>query len=111
MTFKLLDFLNDCQDAFSLKNSNFKDIDLKVVRSASGDSLLHAAVTRGDIELVKELCENGLNVNAQGDLGYTPLHCAADYKFTLIYKYLVSQGGSQDVLDNFGKTPADLFYG
>ena len=44
----------------------------------------------------------GLDVNEQGDMGYTPLHYAEDPE---IIAFLLSHGASQDILSEFGTLP------
>jgi len=43
----------------------------------NGWTILHDAILQGDGEAVKYLLENGANVNAKADDGWTPLHMAA----------------------------------
>ena len=72
-------------------------------RAADGDSLLHIATLRADEATIVSLLDAGMDVNIQGDLGYTPLHYAAKNKelIALFLKY----GARTDIKNEFGDTP------
>jgi uncharacterized protein len=78
-------------------------IDLISYRAADGDSLLHIAALRADEATLVSLLDAGMDVNIQGDLGYTPLHYAAENKdlITLFLRY----GARTDIKNEFGDTP------
>ena len=71
------------------------DPKLLVVRDASGETPLHLAL-HGNPELVKMLVAKGAEVTATCDLGYTPLHRAAQRCSTPFFDALLppSLGGS-----------------
>lgn len=77
-------------------------------RSISGDTLLHAAVVRGDRSDVTQLISSGADVNAAGDLGNTPLHEAASRGLVEIIRKLVVAGARTSSKNEFGQTPVDL---
>ncbi|TVQ84582.1 MAG: ankyrin repeat domain-containing protein [Micavibrio sp.] len=72
------------------------------------DTLLHSAAFTGNFEAVKLLVELGADINALGDMHYTPLHYAALQGHNDIYDYLLSHGASTELVSQFGTTPLDL---
>jgi ankyrin repeat protein len=48
------------------------------VRGEEGDTLLHSPAWYGDLEMVQVLLDYKVDVNAQRDRGWTPLHDASD---------------------------------
>jgi ankyrin repeat protein len=53
-------------------------IDSLNYREPGGDGLLHIAALDSDDETVALLLDAGIDPNVQGDMGYTPLHYAAN---------------------------------
>lgn len=82
-------------------------IDVLTCTWPEGDSSLHIASMRGDMEAVLLLVELGLDINAKGDMGQTPLHYAATFGYCEIYNSLVQNGASEDIVNDFGKTPRE----
>jgi ankyrin repeat protein len=80
-----------------------KPIDPLTYTAPDGDTCLHAAVLRGNLRAVELLVKAGLDVNQQGDMGCTPLHYA---KTKEIYDFLLKNGASSEIVNEFGKTPA-----
>jgi ankyrin repeat protein len=74
----------------------------------TGDTLLHAAVTRGELADIEILLSCGAVVNAIGDLGNTPLHEAASRGLVEIVKKLLQCGADINIQNEFGETPLDL---
>jgi ankyrin repeat protein len=74
----------------------------------TGDTLLHAAVVRGESEDVDVLMAVGAQVNAVGDLGNTPLHHAASRGLAEIARKLLRYGADPRIRNEFGQTPLDL---
>jgi ankyrin repeat protein len=74
----------------------------------TGDTLLHAAVTRGEIGDVELLLASGAAVNAAGDLGNTSLHEAASRGLLDITRKLLDSGADMSIRNEFGETPLDL---
>ena len=69
---------------------------------------LHFAASDGDLEKVKELIENGYDVNAfDADLSLTPLHYAVRGEFFKVSKYLLANGANINAHeeDKIGETP------
>ena len=66
---------------------------------------LHVAACVGDLARVKALVEQGANVDAKDELGWTPLYWAACLGRTEVAKFLVANGASVQVVANDGVTP------
>lgn len=67
-----------------------------------GDTCLHVAALRGDLRAVQLLIEAGLDTNARGDMGYTPLHYA---RSQAIVDALLASNAGPDIKNEFGKSP------
>jgi ankyrin repeat protein len=67
-----------------------------------GDTCLHIAAHRGHVRAVELLIRAGLDVNRQGDMGYTPLHYAANKD---VVSLLRSSGASASIVSEFGNSP------
>lgn len=80
------------------------DSDLSVVDDY-GESCLHLAVLKGNIEMVTLLLENGIDVNMQNKKGNTPLHYAADLGHTSIAELILKNGGRLDIENSYGNEP------
>ncbi|MEV6771813.1 ankyrin repeat domain-containing protein [Nocardia sp. NPDC051030] len=73
------------------------------------DGLLHIAAGRGDLETIRLMLGAGANVNQLGDMGMTPLHYAyaALRKMTSVVDFLIANGASLEIRNEFGRLPAD----
>jgi ankyrin repeat protein len=60
------------------------------VRGEEGDTLLHSPALYGDLEMVQILLDYKVDVNAQRDRGWTPLHDASDGDRLTIYNVVRS---------------------
>jgi ankyrin repeat protein len=60
------------------------------------------------IDTVKLLVEQGIDVNAVGQYGWTALHAAAYQGLTDVIEYLVSKGADVNQMDVFGQTPLSI---
>ncbi|XP_018527467.1 BRCA1-associated RING domain protein 1 isoform X2 [Lates calcarifer] len=109
-------------------------------RNHKGETLLHLAAIKGDVEAVKELLDQGADPNLKDNAGWTPLHEACNLGHMAVVEVLVSRGAllntpgyendsplhdavrnghsaivklllqlgaSQNVLNLYGKRPAD----
>ncbi|XP_038576239.1 BRCA1-associated RING domain protein 1 [Micropterus salmoides] len=109
-------------------------------RNHKGETLLHLAAIKGDVEAVKELLDQGADPNLKDNAGWTPLHEACNLGHLAVVEMLVSSGAllntpgyendsplhdavrnghpaivklllklgaSQNVLNLYGKRPAD----
>jgi len=66
---------------------------------------LHRAVALGDVNAVKGLILNGVDVNSQDEFGQTPLHLAARYGSESIAELLISKGANIHAQDRYGNMP------
>ena len=69
---------------------------------------LISAVQKGDLITVKELLDNGSNVNKPDKDGYTPLHWAAQEGFSQICNLLLERDADVNLPDNEGFTPLEV---
>ncbi len=67
-----------------------------------------AEVMAQALKTVKLLVDLGLDVNAIGHFGWTPLHLAAYHGENDVIKYLVEKGAKLNVMDGFGQTPLSI---
>lgn len=80
-------------------------------RDPEGDSLLHIAAVRGDLESITLLLELGVDRDLRGDMGCTPLHYAAKFHQREAFDLLVSAGADTRVRDDFGFLSGDFLRG
>ena len=72
-----------------------------------GDSPLHTAGWRGDVEEASALLAAGAEVNAVGEFGYLPIHAAVANGNIEVVKLLLEHGAFPDVPTESGKTAID----
>ena len=72
------------------------------------DISIHEATTYGNIEAVKQHLASGVNVNAKGSVGWTPLHKAAKEGHKEVAELLITKGADVNAKDNNGETPLHL---
>lgn len=88
-------------------------------RFENGRTLLHLAAMKGHEEEVKNLINEGSDVHAKDDYGYTPLHLAEynsvagslNYQggsYSLTCVFLERNGANVNAKDNEGLTPSQL---
>jgi ankyrin repeat protein len=75
--------------------------------SGAADSI-HLAAAVGNIEVVKQHLAAGVDVNAKGYRGFTPLHYEARNGHKEIAELLIAKGANVNVKDDAGETPLDL---
>nr|XP_046260274.1 BRCA1-associated RING domain protein 1 isoform X2 [Scatophagus argus] len=61
-------------------------------RNHKGESLLHIAAIKGDVEAVKELLDQEADPNLKDNAGWTPLHEACNLGHLAVVEVLVSRG-------------------
>ena len=76
-------------------------------RDAGGDNLMHVAAQLGDLDTIKLLVEAGMNIDEQGEMGFTALHIAYRRKQPAVVDFLLAHGASTKIENNFGKLPSD----
>lgn len=84
-------------------------IDPATYRAPDGDRLIHKAAHRGDIATVELLLARGEDINALGDMSYTPAHYAAMGKHRRLFDLLLKRGADQTATNEFGVTVASAW--
>lgn len=82
-------------------------IDPYSYRTPEGDSCLHIAAMRGDCIAIDLLLNDGVDINAIGDMGNTALHYASRGQQRQAFQLLVSRGANQSIKNDFGKIPEE----
>jgi ankyrin repeat protein len=77
-------------------------IDPLTYRAPDGDTCLHIAAHQGNLRAVELLIRAGLDINLQGDMGYTPLHYARTPEIVAV---LLASGASTSIENDFGHAP------
>lgn len=63
------------------------------------------AIFLGNLQMVEQLIEQGADINAKADNGWTALHYAAKRGYVEVVKYLIEQGADINAKNNAGETP------
>ena len=79
-------------------------IDPLAYRTPEGDSCLHIAAGRGNLQAVALLLDAGMDPNLRGDLGNTPLHYARSGAHDAVAKLLIDRGASLSLTNELGKS-------
>ncbi|KAI9254646.1 ankyrin repeat-containing domain protein [Sporodiniella umbellata] len=66
---------------------------------------LWVAAGDGQLERVKELVEEGIDVNSPDQFGYTAMHAAVSYNQLEVVKYLIEKGADVNIEDLEKDTP------
>ena len=78
---------------------------IKVLTAAPIQGLIHDAAKEGNLKLVQQLIENGIDVNQVNYEHNTPLYLATWHRHTEIAKLLVKNGANVNIPDLYGCTP------
>ncbi|MEM0941231.1 MAG: ankyrin repeat domain-containing protein [Bacteroidota bacterium] len=74
-----------------------------------GSTLLHVAISKQNVELLKYLVELGIDINAKDNNGQTVLHYAAmQADDEELLKYLIEAGADKNVTTEFDESAYDL---
>ncbi len=86
--------------------SSIQKLDSSIIncKDTGGYSLLHVAVSRGNVHAVIELLKRGCDPNIQDLDGATPLHYCVVYVNIPAAKCLLEMGASPDILDRHGNS-------
>ncbi|XP_033121320.1 serine/threonine-protein phosphatase 6 regulatory ankyrin repeat subunit C-like isoform X2 [Anneissia japonica] len=85
-----------------------KDEQLKARRGESGDTLLHLACRKKDMDLIKLFIENGAHVDTLNEDGHTPLHLAASLGDEQIVKYFYQMKANPNIYDKLDRSPLHI---
>lgn len=75
---------------------------------ADGDAPIHAAAFLGNLDDIRVMLQDSIDVNLVGDIGNTPLHYSALKGHRDVVKYLLSQGANPEIKNDYGDTPLDF---
>ncbi|XP_058447921.1 serine/threonine-protein phosphatase 6 regulatory ankyrin repeat subunit A isoform X2 [Malaya genurostris] len=76
--------------------------------TTNGDTALHLAARRKDVEMARILIDYGANVDLQNGDGQTALHIAAAEGDEAMVKYFYTVRASASIIDNQDRTPMHL---
>lgn len=82
-------------------------IDSVNYKNGYDDAPLHIVANWGDCEAISLLIEAGADINAIGERGYSPLHCASEQNHPNAIVLLISLGAKIQ-LDDDGYSPIEL---
>ncbi|KAJ8416030.1 hypothetical protein AAFF_G00380520 [Aldrovandia affinis] len=74
----------------------------------TGATPLHVAAAKGYVEVIKVLCQCGIDVSVTDSDGWTPLHAAAHWGQGEACKVLAEQLCNMEARSNAGQTPFDV---
>jgi len=80
----------------------FAPIDPLTYCAPDQDNCLHIAAHRGNLRAVELLVKAGLDINKQGDMGYTALQYATTPE---VIALLLANGASPNIENEFGTSP------
>lgn len=70
---------------------------VELLLATGADITIHLAAFAGDIEKTKSLIDEGIDINLQNEIGYTPLHYAAMAGNTQVIELLIAEGARIDI--------------
>ena len=79
--------------------------DCNAIDSGKNSTLLHHALGKGYVPIVKELIAMGAIVNSQDSFSMTPLHLASQERHVEVMDALLENGASLDATDSNFRTP------
>lgn len=98
------------ESSFRDKAGFLKEHGTDILKSQQdGNTLIHLAVQKNDIDLLKWASGFNLDVNAKNQEGYTALHLSAMVsKNNEILKYLIARGANTKMVTDFEESAFDL---
>lgn len=77
------------------------------------NSALYVAASQGDLDTVKRLVQEGVDVNSRGKtaIGMTALGAACNFGERAVAEYLLEHGADPNIPDAFGRTPIEYSIG
>ncbi|EAX86796.1 hypothetical protein TVAG_147380 [Trichomonas vaginalis G3] len=72
---------------------------------------IHKAASKNNIEIVKLLINNGVNVNEMNENGETPLHSAISANCFEVAEFLIKNGADVNKVNNSGNSPLQIAKG
>ncbi len=108
--YHLVDAFNRDVDAFKQKSEYLVGLGLDMnSKQSEGTTLVHNAIKKSDIELLKVLLSYGIDINAKDENGDTALHKAAlQSQDEKMLKYLVKAGADLGINTAFDESAYDL---
>ncbi|XP_067649775.1 BRCA1-associated RING domain protein 1-like [Haliotis asinina] len=90
-----------------------RDLDSSIVesntghskRNARGETQLHVAAIKGDVDRVMALLESGASPNVRDNAGWTPLHECCNHGYTAIAEILLNHGAMINIPGMDNDTP------
>lgn len=75
--------------------------------STWGDTPLHVAVRRGDVEIAAEMLTAGADIDAIGQNGFSALHFAVMFDDVPMVRLLLDNGASVNTVSDWNESPLD----
>lgn len=81
----------------------------KSATNTNGETLLHAAVTKNDIDLIQSVLDMGIDINQADENGLTPLHKAVQIAKNIeVVQFLIQHGADKTKKTVFDESVFDL---
>ena len=93
---KVRELLDQVESLADFAGINLTDIN---DTNSFGDNALHCVCVWGDLSAAKLLVESGINIEQEGEGGFTPLKVASDFGHKEIVEYLISKGANKIAMD------------
>ena len=74
------------------------------MESKTEQDRLHSAASTGDVKTVKELLQEGTNLDVKDSRGQTPLHLSLQEHHLDVARELIQKGANINIQDNEGFT-------